>query len=110
VASRNPKTAADERFEEYLADHGLPYESEPPWKERLKVSAEVNPDFSIDPAGAQVVAEVKQFEATHIPDGRVRVGTLSDRDVCGHQRAKMTEAAREQLRPLRAPASLSSWS
>jgi hypothetical protein len=99
VASRNPKTAADERFEEYLSDHAVPYEYEPPWDERLEVSAEVNPDFLIDPAGAQVVAEVKQFEATHITDRDARVGTLSDRDVYGHQRAKMTEAAREQLRP-----------
>jgi hypothetical protein len=99
VASRNPKTAADERFEEYLVDHGVPYEHEPPWEKCLKVSAEVNPDFLIEPAGAQVVAEVKQFEATHITDRQVRVDTLSDRDVYGHQRAKMTEVAREQLRP-----------
>ena len=102
MASSNPKTAADERFEAYLVDHGIPYEYEPPWQERLGVSADVNPDFLIDSAGARVVAEVKQFQTTHITDRLTRSGgvaTLGDREVFGHLRAKMTDTAREQLLP-----------
>jgi hypothetical protein len=97
-----PKTAADERFEAYLVDHGIPYQYEPPWEERLGVSAEVLPDFLIEPAGARVVAEVKQFETTHITDRLTRgggVATLSDRAVYRHLRGAMTKTAREQLLP-----------
>jgi hypothetical protein len=102
MATSNPKTPADERFEGYLVDHEIPYEYEPPWEARLGVSAEVNPDFLIEPAGARVVAEVKQFETTHITDRLTRSGgvaTLGDREVYGHLRAKMISVAREQLLP-----------
>jgi hypothetical protein len=37
----NPKTAADERFAGYLVDNEIAYEYEPPWDERLGISAEV---------------------------------------------------------------------
>jgi hypothetical protein len=101
VARSNPKTAADERFEAYLIDHGIPYEYEPPWEERLGVEVEVNPDFLVEPDGAKVVAEVKQFETTHIRDrlSPGRVVTLSGREVYRHLRSAMTTTAREQLLP-----------
>jgi hypothetical protein len=99
MADRHPKTAADERFAAYLVDHAIAYEYEPPWRERLGVSAQVEPDFLIEPEGAQVVAEVKQFETRHITDRPGRGGTLAPQKVFGHVRAKMTQAAREQLLP-----------
>jgi hypothetical protein len=99
----NPKTAADERFEAYLVEHAVPYEYEPLWEERLGVRAEVKPDFLVDPDGVRVVAEVKQFETTHITDRLLRrpgaAMGLSDREVYGHLRAKMNDAARHQLLP-----------
>jgi hypothetical protein len=102
VAGGNPKTAGDQRFEAYLVDREIPYEYEPPWKERLGVSTKRNPDFLIEPAGARVVAEGKQFETTRITDRLTRSGgtaALSDREVYGNLRAKMTSTAREQLLP-----------
>src|SRR5437763_10830303 len=97
----NPKTAADERFEAYLADHGIPYAYEPAWEELFGINLADNPDFLVDPDGTRAICEVKQFETRRITDRLIKSGgaaTLSDQEVFGAIRAKLTEAAREQLR------------
>jgi hypothetical protein len=101
MARSNPKTAADERFEAYLTEQGIAYVYEPDWAEEFGTTFADNPDFFVDPDGGRVVAEVKQFETTRIGDRLAGAGgtaTLSDREVFGAIRSKVTNTARDQLR------------
>jgi hypothetical protein len=101
LMNSNPKTAADERFEAYLDDHGVTYSYEPDWAGLFGIDVVDNPDFLVDPDEAQIICEVKQFETRRITDRLLKAGgvaTLSDQEVFGAIRSKLTGAARGQLR------------
>jgi hypothetical protein len=68
VVRSNPKTAADERFEAYLSEHRIPFKYEPDWADEFGIDVEDNPDYLLDPDGARVICEMKQFESTWIKD------------------------------------------
>jgi hypothetical protein len=105
VPRSNPKTAADERFEAYLWEHGIPFEYEPDWAEEFGIEVEDNPDYLVDPDGTRVICEVKQFESTRITERLLRspgqASWVSAKEEFGPIRSKVTQTAQEQLRPFR---------
>jgi hypothetical protein len=105
VPRSNPKTAADERFEAYLSEHRIPFEYEPNWAEEFGIEVEDNPDYLVDPDGARVICEVKQFESTAITERLLRspgraIG-ISPKEEFRPIRSKVTQTARDQLSPFK---------
>jgi hypothetical protein len=103
VARSNPKTAADELFEAYLTEHGITFEYEPDWAAKFGIEVERNPDYLIDPVGARVICEVKQFESTRIMDRLFaspgRAIRISPKEEFLPIQSKVSETAQEQLSP-----------
>jgi hypothetical protein len=92
------RTASEERFEQYLTEHGYTFEYEP------DLGVTTRPDYLIARGGTQAVCKVKEFATTAISDALAGTrGTrfLSDKQVFGAVRARLDAAAR-QLKPVAA--------
>jgi hypothetical protein len=90
------RTAPEERFERYLAEHAYDFEHEP------NLCSTTMPDYLISREGFEAVCEVKEFRTTVIRDRLEVVGraaALSTKQVFGAVRSQVDAAAR-QLRPL----------
>lgn len=95
---------AEQRFAAYLNEYGYAWKHEPDYQRELGLPdrLETKPDFLIERAGSRAVAEVRQFETTHIRDRLAKSGgyaALSPQEVYGSLRSGIFEKAK-QLRPL----------
>lgn len=95
---------AEQRFVAYLQAHHYDWSHEPDYQARFGLGAPpaTRPDFLVARGDRRAVAEVRQFETTHIRDRLARSGgpaSLSPQEVYGSLRSGMWEKA-EQLSPL----------
>jgi hypothetical protein len=94
--SETTRTAAEERFETYLSEHGYQFAYEP------DVGSIERPDYLVSRDGLEAVCEVKQFETSVIGDRLEMMGgsgSMSPKHIFGATRGQLDAAAR-QLKPL----------
>jgi hypothetical protein len=94
---------AEQRFAAYLNEHGYTWKHEPDYHVELAVPAPLatTPDFLIERNGSRAVAEVRQFETTHIRDRLAKSGgyaALSPQEVYGSLRSGMFVASADRAK------------
>lgn len=94
---------AEQRFSAYLDSHGYTWSHEPDYRAELGLDSALatTPDFLIARNGHRAIAEVRQFETSHISRRLQKSGgyaVLGPQEVYGPLRSAIWEKA-QQLRP-----------